>query len=88
MNNVGHNGVSTKCCYCGRIKSDGHWTQRVEPAETLFSHGCCPLCEEQMMAELGFMEDFPPMPLPSEASGLRTGHVRRAHRTGVADAIV
>ncbi len=88
MNSVGHKGISTKCCYCGRIKANDRWTHSVEPAETLFSHGCCPLCEEQMMAEMDFVEEIPSARVRTDAAIARPGHARRPFRISVADAAV
>ena len=84
MNYVANNGLTTKCCYCGMVKNDGHWHMVLDSGETIYSHGCCPVCEAQLMADL---EVFT-APVAMAADPFRPIHSRRPIRAAVADAVV
>ena len=44
MNNATNNGLKTKCCYCGLIRTGVEWHHSAEESEALVSHGVCPTC--------------------------------------------
>ncbi len=72
--------ISTKCCYCNRVKSDGGWQNRPVFGDQLYSHGCCPVCEEQMMSELDLFEE-PRFDMLT----VRSRHSRRPIRATIAE---
>ena len=75
--------ISTKCCYCGMFKSENGWQKRLDFGDHLHSHGCCPVCEAQMMADLdSFTESDVAMP------SVRSHHARRPIRPLVAEVAV
>ena len=78
--------ITTKCCYCGMVKSDDRWHFQMDAGEHLYSHGCCPVCEAQMMSELEFFAAPSTLPAVSEMASLRS--TRRPVRATVADAVI
>ena len=78
--------ITTKCCYCGMVKSHDRWHFQLDAGEHLYSHGCCPVCEAQMMSELEFFAAPGTIPMALEASSVRSP--RRPVRASAADAVV
>ena len=74
--------ITTKCCYCGMVKNNDRWHFQLDASEHLYSHGCCPVCEAQMMSELEFFA-APTLPAVSEMASLRPA--RRPVRGTAAD---
>ena len=75
--------ILTKCCYCSRVKSDGEWQNRLYWGDQHYSHGCCPVCEAQLMSDLDLAE------APrSDVLAVRSRHSRRPIRAIVAEAAV
>ena len=75
--------ITTKCCYCGMFKSEGGWQHRLDLGALLYSHGCCPVCEAQLMADL---DSFTEPGLDVHA--VRAHHARRPIRPLVAEAAI
>ncbi len=78
--------ITTKCCYCGMVKSNDRWHFQLDSSEHLYSHGCCPVCEAQMMSELEFFAAPGPIPVASEMTSFRSP--RRPVRASAADAVM
>ena len=78
--------ITTKCCYCGMVKNNDRWHVQMDAAEHLYSHGCCPVCEAQMMSELEFFAAPSPLLVESEMAAIRSS--RRPIRASVADAVI
>ena len=75
--------ILTKCCYCNRVEIDGKWQNRLYWGAQLYSHGCCPVCEAQMMSDLDMAENP-----RADVLAVRSRHWRRPVRAMVAEAAV
>ena len=80
--------VTTKCCYCGKVKRNGRWHDSIDLGETLHSHGCCPVCEARLMSELDSLAAPGAMSAGADVLAFRPHHVRRPIRAIIADAAV
>ena len=80
MNGFSGDNIPTKCCYCGMVNSADLWHDPLEGDVTLYSHGCCPSCQEQMMADLGFVFSDGRVVRRGAESPARSGIPRRAAR--------
>ncbi len=87
MSSAANSSVATKCCYCGMIKDAGRWHDAIEEVAGLYSHGCCPRCEAQVLEQIGVSVASAPSVRRVETGGWTAGHARRAARAS-ADAVI
>ena len=87
MNGTPDQAISTKCCYCGMINTAGRWHDPLEGDARLFSHGCCPVCVDQAMADLDPMTGMDSLHAHSGGGASRGGLARRAVR-GIAEVAI
>ena len=80
--------VQTKCCYCGMVKTAGQWHVPVNGGEELCSHGCCPVCEAQMMQDPESHGASGPARMGLGTHSYRSIHMRRPIRAVLADTAV
>lgn len=87
MSSAANSPMLTKCCFCGMVKESGHWHDAIEEVAGLYSHGCCPRCEAQMLDEIGLSASPAPAVRRGEGAGWSAGQSRRAARAAAVTAV-